>query len=318
MTELLLTETAWRRFGELLPPHVVAVRMQDDGSLVRDDTALAWEEAAPEIGWGTFDLFSDGGPVRPFFGFLVRSTTVRWFQSPAAGADHPVFAELVARGITVTTSHVTGGPIAEYVLRAVLDAFQRADLWREAQAAREWRRHEHREVAGSRWLVIGLGSIGSAVAERARAFGAEVVGVRRTAAGGAVPPSQVPELLPDADVVVLAAPATDETSGMVDDAFLASMREGSVLVNVARGALVDEVALLRSLDQRRVPEVAVLDVVAEEPLPADSPLWSHPAVVVTPHNAAAGDGRFGRATAVFLANLDRYLAGEPLEHVLRL
>lgn len=312
MTRVLLTETAWERYGSRLPSDVVPIRLRADGSLAG---AASREEAAPEVAWGTFDLFDEGGPARAFFGFLLHSPTLRWFQSPAAGADHPVFAQVASRGITVTTSHVTDVPISEYVLRAVLDAFQSAGSWRAAQADAEWRRHEWREVAGSRWLVYGLGAIGSAVAARARAFGAEVIGVRRTPGPEVVPPDEVPGLLPTVDVVVLAAPATAETAGLVSDAFLVAMREGSVLVNIARGALVDEAALLRSLDGRGVPAVAVLDVVAEEPLPPSSPLWSHPRVVVTPHNAAGGHGRGERALELFLANLRRWRAGEPLPNI---
>lgn len=309
MTKVLLTEAAWQRHGSALPDDVVPLRLQADGSVLGCATRDAVDA---EVAWGTFDLFDDGGPARAFFGFLLHSPTIRWFQSPAAGADHPVFARVAGRGVVVTTSHVTDVPIAEYVLRAVLDAFQRAGEWRAAQAGSTWERHEWREVAGSRWLVYGLGAIGSAVAVRARAFGAEVIGVRRTPGDGVVHPSAAPGLLPSVDVVVLAAPLSDETQGLVADGFLGAMREGSVLVNVARGGLVDEAALLRSLDMPNGPHVAVLDVASEEPLPPDSPLWSHPRVVLTPHNAAAGHGRGERALQLFLANLARWRAGEPL------
>lgn len=309
MTRVLLTEAAWQRHEAALPDDVVPLRLQADGSVLGCATR---DDVDAEVAWGTFDLFEDGGPARAFFGFLLHSPTIRWFQSPAAGADHPVFARVADRGVVVTTAHVTDVPIAEYVLRAVLDAFQRAGEWRAAQAASTWERHEWREVAGSRWLVHGLGAIGSAVAARARAFGAEVIGVRRTPGEGVVHPSAVMELLPTVDVVVLAAPLTEETRGLVSDDFLAAMRDRSVLVNIARGGLVDEDALLRSLDGRGVPEVAVLDVASEEPLPPSSPLWSHPRVVLTPHNAAAGHGRGERACELFLANLARWRAGEPL------
>jgi phosphoglycerate dehydrogenase-like enzyme len=210
---------------------------------------------------------------------------------------------------------VTGGPIAEYVLRAVLDHFQRAGEWRAAVARKAWETHEVREVAGTTWLVVGLGAIGSAVAERARAFGATVLGVRRTPRGDE-PVDELVSLdaLGRADVVVLAAPATAETVGMVDAGFLASMRPRSVLVNVARGSLVDEVALLAALD-RGIPEAALLDVTATEPLPPESPLWTHPRVVLTPHSSALGDGRHARAADLFVENLHRFVDGRPLRGV---
>src|SRR5262249_32269490 len=118
---------------------------------------------------------------------------------------------------------------------------------------------------------------------------------------------------PGCEVVVLAAPATPETTGMVDETFLAAMAPGSVLVNVARGALVDEPALLAALDRGR-PEAAILDVFATEPLPADSPFWGHPKIVLTPHSSAGGLARHGRVVDLFLQNLARYREGRQLVH----
>jgi phosphoglycerate dehydrogenase-like enzyme len=124
-------------------------------------------------------------------------------------------------------------------------------------------------------------------------------------------PDQVTDVLPRADAVVLSAPATPATHHLVDAGFLAAMKPGSVLVNVARGDLVDEQALLAALDAG-APGMAVLDVTAEEPLPEGSPLWTHPGVVITPHSSARGLGRFDRAVDEFLDNLARYQRGEPL------
>jgi phosphoglycerate dehydrogenase-like enzyme len=117
--------------------------------------------------------------------------------------------------------------------------------------------------------------------------------------------------LPRADVVVLTLPATEETTNLVNEDFLAAMRADAVLVNVARGAIVDEAALVRALDAGR-PDFAVLDVVSEEPLPPDHPLWSHPRVVVTPHTSSGGHGRFARGADLFAENLRRYRADEAL------
>jgi phosphoglycerate dehydrogenase-like enzyme len=166
--------------------------------------------------------------------------------------------------------------------------------------------------------VIGLGAIGSAVAERARAFGCTVIGVRRNPAGTEpvdemIAPDRLTAALPRADVVVLTLPATEQTRNLVDDDFLGAMRADAVLVNVARGSVVDEAALLRALDAGR-PDFAVLDVVGEEPLPPDSPLWSHSKIVITPHTSSGGHGRFARGADLFAENLRRYRAGEPLLH----
>ena len=272
-----------------------------------------------DVAWGSSDLFRSRDDTRKFFGATTHSPTLKWVQVSGAGTDDPGFRRLLDNGVTLTTSHVTGPPIAEYVMRAVLDWFQRADEWRAAARERRWEDHEFREVLGTTWLVIGLGTIGVEVSVRARAFGAHVIGTRRTPVGDEpvdelVTPSDLHSVLPRADVVVLALPATGSSVGLVDDAFLKQMKPGSVIVNVARGSLVDEPALLAALD-RGVPEAAILDVAAVEPVPDDSPLWTHPSVVLTAHSCALGLQRHDRAQALFLDNLQRYLKGEPLVHV---
>lgn len=288
-----------------------------DAELVAFDPTLgAVRGAAPEVGWLSVDVLRGGDTA--FVDALLASAPLRFVQSAGAGYDTWHFQQLLARGVQLCTAHVNNVPIAEYVLRAVLDRFQRADRWRAGHAARHWEHHEWREVAGSTWLVIGLGAIGAAVAERARAFDARVVGVRRTPDGREpvdemITPDAVATWLPRADVVVLTLPGGDATYHLVDAGFLAAMREDAVLVNVARGSVVDEAALLAALDAGR-PDFAVLDVVATEPLPPESPLWVHPKVVVTPHSSSGGDGRFARGADLFAENLRRYVAAEPLLH----
>jgi phosphoglycerate dehydrogenase-like enzyme len=317
--QVLLTETAGALLDErrhLVDPPIEQVRMMRDGRLVVGGDDRSADDVRPEVAWATGDLFFRGG-AGPWFELLLRFDSLQWFQSPAAGYIG-LYDRLFERNVRVTGAHVNGIPIAEYVLQAVLAHFQRADEWVAARAAREWRPHEFREVSGTTWLVIGVGAIGSAVAERARALGARVLGHRRRPSGR----EPVHEMLkreellgelPRCDVVVMAAPATPETAGFVDESFLAAMAPGSVLVNVARGALVDESALLAALERGR-PDAAILDVFATEPLPADSPFWDHPRVVLTPHSSAGGLGRHARAADLFVENLDRYRTGRPLLH----
>jgi phosphoglycerate dehydrogenase-like enzyme len=317
--DVLLTEHAFREYGARLRQADVPIRLlrlQRDGGLVvagaPSDTALE-----PEVAWLTAEAFYDGVVVT-FFDAVAATPSLRWLHSPAAGVDLPFFAGLAERGVRVTTSHVNAIPIAEYVLAVVLSHYQQLARWRDAQAAHTWRHHEFREVHGTTWLVVGVGAIGSAVAKRAGAFGAHIVGVRRAPRGDEpvaelVTPDRVLEAVPRADVVVLAAPGTAATRHLVDDEFLAAMRPGSVLVNVARGSLVDETALLRALE-RGVPEAAILDVFDTEPLPPDSPFWDHPRVTVTPHSSSGGAGRLARAVNLFVDNLGRYARGDPLLH----
>ena len=151
--------------------------MQKDGSLATDASDI-------EVAAAAFDLFDAyEGALRPFFGMVTRSATLRWFSVPNAGLDSPVFTAGARTGVRLTNAHVTDIPISEFVLRSVLDHFQQAERWRDAQRRRAWDRHQFREVAGTTWLIVGLGTIGQAVAVRARAFGARVIGCRRNPTG---------------------------------------------------------------------------------------------------------------------------------------
>ena len=316
----LLTAVAHDTYGSRLQRDEVEwLILHDDGS-IKDFSGevVAPDAVDPEIAWGTSDLFREGAPLRRFFSVMLKSPRLRWFQSPAAGYDDDVFKSLADHGVRITNAHVNSLPIAEFVMRAVLDEFQEASTWRDLAQSRSWRIHDWREVSGTTWMIVGLGGIGTAVALRARAFGAQVIGCRRhpsptDPADRTVTPDNLHSVLGLADVVVLAAPATPETTNLVDARFLAQMRPNSLLVNVARGVLVDERALLESLDSGHL-RAAILDVFREEPLPADHPFWSHPSVRVTPHNAAGGIGRLSRQADLFAQNLDRYLRHQPLLH----
>jgi len=320
---LLLTEPAVRASGEaLLAAHtgIELVALRPDGAVVLSDgTELDREDTGVEVAWATSDLYEEGGQLRAFFGLVRRLGTLRWFQSQAAGFDAPIFAELIRKGVLFTKSDAHSVPIAEFVLRAVLDHHQRPERWAAAQAARRWERHEFDEVSGSTWMVVGLGSIGAEVARRCRALGARVIGVRRRRAGDEpvdelVTPDRLVGVLGEVDVVVLCAPANASTKHLVDAAFLAAMRSGSLLVNIGRGSVVDEAALLEALDRGPLGG-AVLDVFETEPLPEDSPLWAHPKVVITPHNSALATARYRRQLELFSENLGRYRRGEPLRGV---
>jgi len=291
--------------------------MNGAGSLCDErGTAIALGDAHPDVAWGTSDLFRDGAPLVAFFSLMLESHGLAWFQSPGAGYDDPVFTALVANGVRVTNAHVNSLPIAEFVMRSVLDEFQDAAQWRDQATKRLWRIHDWREVSGSTWVIVGLGGIGTEVARRARAFGAHVIGCRRHPSPTdpterTVTPDHLDQVVGLADVLVLAAPATPETANLVNAAFLAQMKRGSLLVNVARGTLVDDDALIESLDSGHL-SAAILDVFRTEPLPEDHPFWAHPKVRVSPHNAAGGVGRLARQANLFKENLDRYLGGRPL------
>jgi phosphoglycerate dehydrogenase-like enzyme len=307
MTSVLISQTCI----DLLGPRLTALP-------VTPVVVGGWVESV-DVAWASSDVFRDPKLTRKLLGAAKAADDLKWLHTSAAGVDSPIFRQLAERGVTLTTSHVTGPTIAEYTMRAVLDWFQKPELWQEAQREQRWQEHEFREVLGTTWLIVGLGSIGTEVAVRAKAFGATVIGTRRNPRGDEpvdemLTPDRVTEVLPRADVVVLAAPATASTTGLVDEGFLAAMKPGSVLVNVARGPLVDEDALLRALDDGPLGG-ALLDVTNEEPLPAGSPLWTHPGVVLTPHSSGLGDGRLARSGEIFIENLTKFLAGEPMRNV---
>jgi glyoxylate/hydroxypyruvate reductase len=318
MTRLIVFEPAHRRVAaelQRLAPDLEVAMVSPQGAITLAGQGV--DEDAVQPDWGWFSADSGFGPAgRRLFVAMLKSQKLGWVHTGAAGVDNPIWRQLVDKGAALTTGHGQAISIAEYVVAGVLEHFQRWPERRAEQAARRWTRLPFREVAGTRWLIVGFGAIGEAVAERARAFGAQITGVRRSgaphrAADRMARLADVRDLLPDADVVVLAAPLNAETANLADAAFFAAMKPGSVLVNVGRGGLVDEAALLAALEAG-VPEHALLDVFATEPLPEDSPLWAHPKVALTAHASAFGSGQTARNDALFLDNLRRQLAGEPL------
>jgi glyoxylate/hydroxypyruvate reductase len=320
LTRVLLYEPSYRRIEARLPASAgqAAFLLMDAKGEVRLDGAPVDPDAAEaDVGWFNQDLMMSGA-AGPYAGLLLKSSKLAWVQSAAAGFDHPVFGEFVRKGARLTTNHSQAIPMADYVVWGVLDALQRGPERRAAQAEGRWARLPFREVLDSHWLIVGFGAIGQEVARRAKGFGARITGVRRSAGGHPLAEAmarldELPELLPTADVVVLCIPQTAETRGLADKDFFARMKPGSVIVNVGRGGLLDEAALVAALD-KGAPGHAVLDVFQTEPLPVESPLWAHPKVTLTGHASSMGSGFMSRTDALFLDNLDRYLTGQSLRN----
>jgi phosphoglycerate dehydrogenase-like enzyme len=309
MSTLLLTsQVAKDRFAHQITEHF-------DGE-VEIITPSQDNASHCEVAWLSTDLFYS--PEKgPFIEALRSSSTLRWLQSAAAGADLPFFTELIARGVRISPSHANAISIAEYVIGQVLAVFQDSRSWVEAQKEKRWAHHDFDEIAATTWMIFGFGAIGTGVAARANAFGAKVIGVRRS--GGHHPlasvlltPTSALTQLPLADVVVLSRPGNVDGKPLVDDAFISAMKPGSTLVNVGRGSLVSLDALIRGLE-RTQPRCAIVDVFDPEPLEPESPLWSHPKVVITPHSSAGGRGRYQRNLETLLFNLSAYREGRPLK-----
>ncbi|MEV6693534.1 D-2-hydroxyacid dehydrogenase [Micromonospora sp. NPDC051196] len=255
-----------------------------------------------------------------FDALLSKCHQLRWVQITAAGFDWvggEAWHRRLDEGLIYTRSpNSYNVPIAEYVIGAVLLHARAFPELAAAQQRHEWIRVMGQDVIGSTMLVFGTGAIGREVAWRAEALGATVIGVNRTGAPAegftrVVPFAEHLALLPEADSVVLAMPLTSENQYFFDAAHFAAMKDSAVLVNVGRGALIVEDALVDAM-RGGVIGGAVLDVFEQEPLPADSRLWDLPRTVLTPHTSFRGSGNLQRLYADFCANFDRYLAGEQL------
>ncbi len=256
------------------------------------------------------------------------AASVRWIQATSAGigqfvAEHR-YAERMPDTIFSTSSGVHAIPLAEYSLMSILMFRRKIPQMLADQQEHRWERFASTDLAERSLAVVGLGSIGREVARVASAFGMSTVGVKRTPSG--VDPAtlhveavyvfdELHTALRGAEHLVLAAPHTPETEGLIGEAELALLAPGAIIVNVARGALVDESALLDALRSGQVGGAA-LDVFRDEPLSPDSPFWTMPNVFICPHSAGTSDRENGRITDIFCDNLRRYLAGEPLLNVL--
>lgn len=259
------------------------------------------------------DLPFDVGSVAP---------RLRWVQCVGAGTAQLQSAGLGEAGIRLTSgAGVNAVAIAEFAIARILAHWKRFREFDELQARHSWQSLFGRQLAGATLGLIGLGHINSAVARRARAFDLRVLATRRSATPGAhapdvdrlYPTAELHAMLGECDAVVAAVPETPETAGLVDRAAFAAMKPGAFFVNVGRGSLVDEAALVDALESGHLSGAA-LDVASVEPLPPDHFLWDAPNLYLSPHASSAPDALFVNLTELFCENLARFLAGEPLRN----
>ncbi|MEV6756323.1 2-hydroxyacid dehydrogenase [Streptomyces sp. NPDC051214] len=254
--------------------------------------------------------------VRP----LPEMTSVRVVQTLSAGVDQMRSGlQHLAPGVQLCNAKgVHEASTAELTLALILASLRGIPRFVEGQRQEDWRSGFYPALADKSVLIIGYGSIGSAIEDRLAPFEcARVARVARSARaterGPVHPLAELPSLLPDADVVILSTPLTDATRGLVGADFLARMKDGALLVNVARGPVVDTKALLAELESGRI--TAALDVTDPEPLPAGHPLWQAPGVLISPHVGGSTSAFQPRAKRLLAAQLTRYVAGEPLGNV---
>ncbi|WP_144641297.1 D-2-hydroxyacid dehydrogenase [Bordetella genomosp. 13] len=260
-----------------------------------------------------------------YYEAMRHGAQLRWVHIHSAGTDREIYQTLHARGVTVTTSQGAGDAVvAQSALAGVLALARRLPLLARAQQQRQWQPLlddlQPRDLAGQHAVIVGWGGIGQRIGALLRALGMDVSVVRHSAAPAegarhTVDYAGLPELLPDADWLVLACPLTSATRGLVDRAALGRLPAHAMLVNVARGHVIDEAALIEHLRAGRLAG-AFLDVFQQEPLPAESPLWALDNVIVSPHSAGFSDGNADRVRQLFLDNLRRWAAGQPLRNVM--
>jgi phosphoglycerate dehydrogenase-like enzyme len=248
---------------------------------------------------------------------LAQAAGLRWVQVMGAGVERVLVPELPARVLVTRAAGIFGPWMAEYTLGWCLWVTQRMDGFRDRQRERRWAPVDPVPLRGQTLCVIGTGDIGGQVARRARALDLRVIGVSRSGRGPreaerVYRPRALRSALARADFVVLTVPLSDSTRGLLGAGELAAMKRSAWLINIARGPIVDEAALLEALRARRVGG-AVLDVFDTEPLPPEHPFWAMDNVVVTPHISGPSTPR--EIAPIFNDNLRRYVAGRPLRHL---
>jgi phosphoglycerate dehydrogenase-like enzyme len=315
---LLLTKSAFARVEprlKALAPDLELTLVTPKGTYERAGKEVPAEEVDPDIVWLSLDSMREGY-FPSFLGHVAKTTKTKFVQSFLAGLDPPAFKQIIGRGVSLSKSSAQAIAIAEYVTGHALSLLLPMAEQRAAQDKGEWKPTPYREIGGTRWTIIGFGSIGPEIAKRIKPFGVHLTVVRRQTddrglADAIIPLSDVGKVLPETDVVVLACALNAQTRHLANDAFFNRLKKGAILINIARGALIDAEALKRGLD-RDQPRQAVLDVFEQEPLPADNWMWKHPKIRVSAHTSPHGSGTIGRGDELFLENLRRYLKGERL------
>lgn len=255
---------------------------------------------------------------------LSRAPNLKWVQVMSAGIDRLSGTELWQSPVTITgVSGIHAVPIGEYVLGVMLMFSKKSALAFQMQQKHEWKKYTPSRLRFGTVGIVGLGSIGREIARLCKAFGMRIIATRRSVKKAAkaryvdvlLPASQLKQLLSESDYVVIATPLTHETRGLIGDAEFKAMKSTAIIINVARGGIIDQEALIHALKEKRIAG-AGLDVASPEPLPPESPLWDMDNVILTPHVSGAMEDYTGKATDLFCDNLQRYLEGKRLRNII--
>ena len=255
---------------------------------------------------------------------MERAPRLKWLQTMSAGVDRFARMEIWNSPVIITgVSGIHATPIGEFALEFMLMFAKGATNCFRMQQKHEWRMYMPTVLRGKTVGIVGLGSIGKEIARLSKAFGMRVIATRRSLKKPTktrnvdmlLPAGQLETLMSESDYVVVATPLIQETRGLVGEKELRAMKPTAYIINIARGGIIDEEALIRALQEKRIAG-AGLDVVATEPLPPESPLWDFENVIVTPHVAGGMEDYMGKATDIFCENIKRYLSGEKLINII--
>jgi len=289
---------------------------------VRDAAPGAAVRFAPKLSEGS-DSLADVDAIAGTIdaSHLKRAPRLKWVHSWAAGVDNDLFPEMIASPVVLTSSAGNGAiPLAEHAMLLMLMLNRDVPRWMRAQANRTWDRFSHSELNGLTVGIFGLGNSGSDLALKARAFHMRVLGLRRHT-NQPVPGidklygmDQFHEFLAQCDFVIVTAPSTPQTLGVFDERAFRAMKPTACFISISRGGIASDDALLKALGEGWIAG-AGLDAHGVEPLPSESPFWTLPNVIVTPHNGATTPATAQRGVDIFVDNLRRYVAGQPLRNV---
>jgi len=315
MYDKSLSEIGERLDALALDIHLMT--FDDAGRLWDDGVEVSRDEAEIDYVWLSARCKMDGA-LEKAFEFVLACKSVGVVQTFNAGLDDPWYKKISDKGTRICNSSAQAVGISEYVLAQVMSVIHPVEDQRKLQAEKKWQVTPFREMSRTNWLIIGYGPIGEEIATRVKPFGASISVIRRTprAADNADRVGTLADLdafAKDADVIVLACPLNDDTRGFANKHFFSTVKPGAILVNIARGPLIDDKAMIASLDDGQLA-TAILDVFHEEPLPTDNPMWSHPKVRLTAHTSFAGEAVNARWDILFLENIACFVNGETLNY----
>lgn len=310
MVGVFVSDPVWDAVGARvmeLEPRAEHVRFVP-GTFVSDEDA-----SRIDIAFLSMDMYPHATPA--YLKVCLEAPNLRWLHSGSAGVDHPVFRMFIDRGVRLTNSSGSSGrSIAHHVIMMLLALRRDLPSFLRSQAAHQWNQRDLDDIEGRTLSVLGMGPIGVESARLAGELGMDVIGMRRTVAGDEPCETwtldRLHELLPRTDTLLLAMPLTDDTRRIIGARELAMLPEGAHVINVGRGELIDEAALVEALRSGQIG-AAALDVTEVEPLPETSPLWDMPNVIITPHSSAGTASTRRRATEYFVDEFARFVRGEP-------